>query len=126
MPEIAVFGEFEVIFGEDFPSETGNQLGWPTGFEPATSGTTIRGSTIELRPPFGPDNESSVRSGSAKRIFAERSGQDAPTCLTGHAVEKHCNHAPITYDPSLIWIREHLSESPRSASPVEVRCGRTT
>lgn len=28
-------------------------LGWPTGFEPATTGTTIRGSTIELRPPFG-------------------------------------------------------------------------
>jgi hypothetical protein len=25
--------------------------GWPTGFEPATAGTTIRGSTVELRPP---------------------------------------------------------------------------
>ena len=25
--------------------------GWPTGFEPATSGITIRGSAIELRPP---------------------------------------------------------------------------
>jgi hypothetical protein len=28
------------------------RLGWPTGLEPATTGTTIRGSTIELRPPF--------------------------------------------------------------------------
>jgi hypothetical protein len=27
------------------------QVGWPTGLEPATAGTTIRGSTIELRPP---------------------------------------------------------------------------
>ena len=25
--------------------------GWPTGFEPATTGITIRGSAIELRPP---------------------------------------------------------------------------
>src|SRR5436309_6709873 len=28
-----------------------NNLGWPTGLEPATSRTTIWGSTIELRPP---------------------------------------------------------------------------
>lgn len=28
------------------------RLGWPTGLEPATTGTTIRGSTIELRPPY--------------------------------------------------------------------------
>ena len=32
------------------PSDTA--MGWPTGFEPATAGTTIRGSTVELRPPF--------------------------------------------------------------------------
>ena len=29
-----------------------DRLGWPTGLEPATTGTTIRGSTIELRPPY--------------------------------------------------------------------------
>ena len=28
-------------------------LGWVTGFEPATSGSTIRRSTPELHPPFG-------------------------------------------------------------------------
>jgi hypothetical protein len=27
-------------------------VGWSTGLEPATAGTTIQGSTIELRPPF--------------------------------------------------------------------------
>ena len=27
-------------------------MGWSTGLEPATAGTTIQGSTIELRPPF--------------------------------------------------------------------------
>jgi hypothetical protein len=26
--------------------------GWPTGLEPATTGITIRGSAIELRPPL--------------------------------------------------------------------------
>jgi hypothetical protein len=39
-------------------------------------------------------------------------------------VENHCNHVPIYYDPSLIRIREQLSDSPRLAGPVEVRCGR--
>src|SRR5262249_37516183 len=29
-------------------------MGWSTGLEPATSRTTIWGSTIELRPPAGP------------------------------------------------------------------------
>ena len=28
------------------------EAGWPTGLEPATTRTTIWGSTIELRPPF--------------------------------------------------------------------------
>jgi hypothetical protein len=27
-------------------------VGWSTGLEPATAGTTIQGSAIELRPPF--------------------------------------------------------------------------
>ena len=27
-------------------------VGWSTGLEPATAGTTIQGSTVELRPPF--------------------------------------------------------------------------
>jgi hypothetical protein len=27
-------------------------MGWSTGLEPATAGTTIQGSAIELRPPF--------------------------------------------------------------------------
>jgi hypothetical protein len=32
-------------------SQIENELGWPTGLEPATTRTTIWGSTIELRPP---------------------------------------------------------------------------
>src|SRR5207302_2616704 len=32
------------------------KLGWPTGLEPATTRTTIWGSTIELRPPFTGSN----------------------------------------------------------------------
>jgi hypothetical protein len=50
--------------------------GWPTGFEPATSGTTIRGSTIELRPPFFTARPKiSVTWQSAKQIFALKRGQ---------------------------------------------------
>jgi hypothetical protein len=37
------------LFGS--PDEVTFFEGWPTGFEPATAGTTIRGSTVELRPP---------------------------------------------------------------------------
>ena len=43
---IRVFGR---LFGS--PEEVTFFEGWPTGFEPATAGTTIRGSTVELRPP---------------------------------------------------------------------------
>ena len=31
--------------------ETSGEVGWPTGFEPATTGSTSLDSTIELRPP---------------------------------------------------------------------------
>lgn len=37
------------------------QIGWMTGFEPATTGTTNRGSTAELHPPFL--EQSSTREG---------------------------------------------------------------
>ena len=40
---------FRRLFGS--PEEVPFFEGWPTGFEPATAGTTIRGSTVELRPP---------------------------------------------------------------------------
>jgi hypothetical protein len=32
--------------------EFDGELGWMTGFEPATSGATVRRSTAELHPPF--------------------------------------------------------------------------
>ncbi len=35
--------------------------GWPTGLEPATTRTTIWGSTIELRPPSLPENKTKIR-----------------------------------------------------------------
>jgi hypothetical protein len=34
-------------------TELGKVLGWMTGFEPATSGATVRRSTTELHPPSG-------------------------------------------------------------------------
>jgi hypothetical protein len=55
----------------------------------------------------------------------KRPGYTGSTYPAGGAVEKRCNHVPITYGPSLIWKREQLSESPCWASPLEVRCGRT-
>ena len=53
------------------PSDTA--MGWPTGFEPATAGTTIRGSTVELRPPFFlGESKTSASWNSAKQIFGPR------------------------------------------------------
>jgi hypothetical protein len=41
---VASFGAWDLEFGIC-------EAGWPTGLEPATTRTTIWGSTIELRPP---------------------------------------------------------------------------
>src|SRR5216117_3835841 len=47
-------------------------MGWPTGLEPATTRTTIWGSTIELRPPSLRRRRASLRfaSGFAKKRLA--------------------------------------------------------
>jgi hypothetical protein len=46
----------------------------------------------------------------------EAAGSRCATCPVSQAVEKRCNHVPITYGPSLIWNGEQLSESPRPAA----------
>src|SRR5438046_3045689 len=75
--------------------------GWPTGLEPATTRTTIWGSTIELRPPSEKCRTRSLR-------FAASFAKDK-----GLAFSVRFRHSDCSVDGSIATIRRRIIIAPR-------------